>query len=106
MMVAVSDSRDAHFLSQHETPFHDDDLFHDRDDDGVAFFTNCRNFVDRPIDHDMLDFDAFFGQKLVNEVIVRVGDRRHGDVTGFTDPPADLKLLGVKLEGFGIQRMR
>ena len=106
VMVGASNSSNVHFFPEHEAPFYDYDLLYDRDDNGIPFLTNCRHFIDRTVNDDILDLHSFVGQEFINEMVTRSCDGRYGNLTSLSNPPTDLELFSVKLKNLGIQRLR
>jgi len=83
----------ADLFLEHQPALDHDDLLHDGKDRHVAFLANGRHSLDRAADRHPLDLDPLMRQRLVDELLVLVRDRRDAD-SPVRPAPGDHEGLG------------
>ena len=87
-----------YFLLEHQSSFHNDGLFDDRNDREITVLLDGGHCVDQPTDRNSVDLKAGVCQQLVDEMVARTSDLRDPDSTGFEDLALHRGVLGEKPE--------
>src|SRR5215831_19180550 len=85
---------DSNFFLENELSFHDQNLFHDRDDRGVPFLTRLRHRVDPRPYRNCFDLDALTCEILIDQRLALTGSRCDAHAPGFDRFLGDGKILG------------
>ncbi len=95
MMFRGLDAPESNFVFEHQPAFHNDDLFHDRDDRRISLLPHCGRCLHKAKDRDTFNLDPFSGQLLIAQNVARLGGAQLSDHSLLDFAPRDGDILSA-----------